>query len=572
MYGKGARVGRRGVGRLVKRTALRLGGKKAAKSVLVKGAQAVATKAATALAPKAVLGFLRPIFKRIPIVGGLIDFVVSLAMGEPIGRAAAKAIGATLGGALGSLIPIPMVGTIAGGILGDLVGGAIYDAVTGGAPAEPTGDPQAAESGAPSSFADQSGGLGLPDAPPEKLASGGVIAGEAGPESIFSLSSTTGRKVVKQVAQVSNQPLSALPFILGITQNVTDLVSGPVKPYIQQEIGTLERLFGIAKFNVSDVVGKGVDAVKSVGQKVGINIPGSGGAEGVDAQSTMTGSSAAGGPAPGINMGGGEGKTSAGAVYKYLLSKGVSEVHAKGITVNIMRESGFKLGAHNPNDPGAGSFGLFQWNAGRADKMMAAVPDWQTNWKGQIDYALSEDHGPRYLSTQFTSAGDAAYDWMKYWERPAESIQAKYTPQVYQSQINAMGLSADMPDAPPTPPSAPPPPPADGDANGGHDPSNPGPLGVTPPPAPGSTDQSTMTPPGPVPGAMAPLPANLQAMDDNDQFDNITIQPIIYSGSSTAIGYQKSVDTGEGVAKFYYDKTGQRTTLDDLKAARLQTN
>ena len=548
-FGKGARVGRRGVGRLAKRTALRLFGK------------------------KAVVGFLRPIFKRIPIVGGLIDFVVSLALGEPVGRAAAKAIGATLGGALGSLIPIPGVGTIAGGILGDLVGGAIYDAVTGGAPAEPTGDPQAAESGAPSSFADQSGGLGLPDAPPEKLASGGVIAGEAGPESIFSLSSTTGRKVVKQVAQVSNQPLSALPFILGITQNVTDLVSGPVKPYIQQEIGTLERLFGIAKFNVSDVVGKGIDAVKSVGQKVGINIPGTGGgAEGVDAQSTMTGSSAAGGPAPGINMGGGEGRTSAGAVYKYLLSKGVSEVHAKGITVNIMRESGFKLGAHNPNDPGAGSFGLFQWNAGRADKMMAAVPDWQTNWKGQIDYALGEDHGPRYLSTQFTSAGDAAYDWMKYWERPAESILAKYTPQVYQSQINAMGLSADMPDAAPTPPSAPATPPADADANGGHDPSNPGPLGVTPPPAPGSTDQSTMTPPGPVPGAMAPLPANLQAMDDNDQFDNITIQPIIYQGSSTAIGYQKSVDTGEGIAKFYYDKTGQRTTLDDLKSARLQTN
>ena len=571
--GKGASVGRRGMGRVVKRTALRLGGKKAAKSVLVRGAQAVATKAATALAPKAVLGFLRPIFKRIPIVGGLIDFVVSLAMGEPVGRAAAKAIGSTLGAALGTLIPIPMVGTVAGGILGDLVGGAIYDAVTGGAPAEPTGDPQAAESGAPSSFADQSGGLGLPDAPPEKLASGGVIAGEAGPEAIFSLSSTTGRKVVEQVAQVSNQPLSALPFILGITQNVTDLISGPVKPYIKQEIGTLERLFGIAQFNVSDVVGKGVDAVKSVGQKVGINIPGTGGgAEGVDAQSTMTGSSAAGGPAPGINMGGGEGRTTAGAVYKYLLSKGVSEVHAKGITVNIMRESGFKLGAHNPNDPGAGSFGLFQWNAGRADKMMAAVPDWQTNWKGQIDYALGEDHGPRYLSTQFTSAGDAAYDWMKYWERPAESIQAKYTPQVYQSQINAMGLSADMPDAAPTPPSAPTTPPADADANGGHDPSNPGPLGVTPPPAPGSTDQSTMTPPGPVPGAMAPLPANLQAMEDNDQFDNITIQPIIYSGSSTAIGYQKSVDTGEGIAKFYYDKTGQRTTLDDLKSARLQTN
>ena len=106
--------------------------------------------------------FLRPIFKRIPVVGALIDFVVSLALGESVGRAAAKSVGATLGGALGTLIPIPGVGTIAGGILGDLVGGAIYDAVTKGAPEEPTGltPKEAKAAGAPTSFADQSGGLG----------------------------------------------------------------------------------------------------------------------------------------------------------------------------------------------------------------------------------------------------------------------------------------------------------------------------------------------------------------------------------------------------------------------------
>lgn len=80
---------------------------------------------------KGILRFLRPIFKRIPIFGALIDFAVSLALGEPIGRAAAKAVGAALGGALGSLIPIPGVGTVAGGILGDFVGGKIYDAMTG---------------------------------------------------------------------------------------------------------------------------------------------------------------------------------------------------------------------------------------------------------------------------------------------------------------------------------------------------------------------------------------------------------------------------------------------------------
>ena len=81
---------------------------------------------------KLALKFLRPILKRIPVIGGLVDFVVSLAMGESLGRAAAKSVGATLGAALGTLIPIPGVGTIAGGILGDLVGGKIYDAVTGG--------------------------------------------------------------------------------------------------------------------------------------------------------------------------------------------------------------------------------------------------------------------------------------------------------------------------------------------------------------------------------------------------------------------------------------------------------
>ena len=144
------------------------------------------------------------------------------------------------------------------------------------------------------------------------------------------------------------------------------------------------------------------------------------------------------------NMGGGAGRTTAGEVYDYLLSKGLSENHAKGITANISRESGFKLGAHNPNDPGAGSFGLFQWNGGRAENMFKAVPDWQTNWKGQIDYALGEDHGPRYLRTTFSSPGEAAYDWMKYWERPAEYVQAKYTPAAYDAMIEKMNLTAGM--------------------------------------------------------------------------------------------------------------------------------
>ena len=75
--------------------------------------------------------FLGPILKRVPIFGALLNFGISLALGENVGRAAAKSVGTLLGGALGSLIPIPGVGTIAGGILGDYVGGILYDAIVG---------------------------------------------------------------------------------------------------------------------------------------------------------------------------------------------------------------------------------------------------------------------------------------------------------------------------------------------------------------------------------------------------------------------------------------------------------
>lgn len=86
---------------------------------------------------KGIFKFLRPIFKRIPFIGGLIDFAVSLALGEPLGRAAAKTVGALLGGALGSFPPlIPFGGPIWGSIAGDLIAGGVYDALTKGKTAE----------------------------------------------------------------------------------------------------------------------------------------------------------------------------------------------------------------------------------------------------------------------------------------------------------------------------------------------------------------------------------------------------------------------------------------------------
>ena len=116
-----------------------------------------------------------------------------------------------------------------------------------------------------------------------------------------------------------------------------------------------------------------------------------------------------------------------GDVYNYLTgSKGLSKNKALGLMANIDRESSFRV---NPQGgDGGNSFGMFQWNNtyGRSDIMKKNVSDWQTNWKGQIDHALSGNQLPEYnkvttdfKNTTFESPQQAADYWMKNWERPA---------------------------------------------------------------------------------------------------------------------------------------------------------
>jgi hypothetical protein len=97
------------------------------------GSNALAKRAARRAAAKTggkFIGKFARVFGRVPVVGGLIDFALSMMMGEKPGRAAAKAIGSTIGAGLGSFIPVPGVGTILGGIIGDIVGGALYDTLS----------------------------------------------------------------------------------------------------------------------------------------------------------------------------------------------------------------------------------------------------------------------------------------------------------------------------------------------------------------------------------------------------------------------------------------------------------
>lgn len=121
------------------------------------------------------------------------------------------------------------------------------------------------------------------------------------------------------------------------------------------------------------------------------------------------------------------GKGFRGEVYNYLTqTKGLSKNKALGLMANIDRESSFQT---NPSGgDGGNSFGMFQWNNtyGRSQRMKSNVKDWQTNWKGQIDYALSGNQLSEYnkvtndfLNTTFETPQAAADYWMQHWERPA---------------------------------------------------------------------------------------------------------------------------------------------------------
>lgn len=112
----------------------------------------------------------------------------------------------------------------------------------------------------------------------------------------------------------------------------------------------------------------------------------------------------------------------------YMKEKGLSDKHRAGILANIEAESNFDIG-NTTGDKGR-SWGLFQWQnyvhprTGRGDRrrdrMVQAVPDWKSNWKGQIDYALSEPEGRTYANRSFGSAEEAAYWWCYYFERPKD--------------------------------------------------------------------------------------------------------------------------------------------------------
>ena len=78
--------------------------------------------------------FISPVLQKIPIIGGVIDFLLNyFVFGESLGRSTFKALGATLFGALGFAIggPFAVFTSIGGAALGDWVGGKFADVILG---------------------------------------------------------------------------------------------------------------------------------------------------------------------------------------------------------------------------------------------------------------------------------------------------------------------------------------------------------------------------------------------------------------------------------------------------------
>ena len=113
-------------------------------------------------------------------------------------------------------------------------------------------------------------------------------------------------------------------------------------------------------------------------------------------------------------------------IYNYLINeKKISKFHAQGMIANIFAESNFDPAADETGD-GKNGVGLFQHTfPSRKKDLIKKVPDWKTNWKGQIDFALQEQEIKSYLETKFTDKNTAATFFMNKFEKPKKKLRPK---------------------------------------------------------------------------------------------------------------------------------------------------
>ena len=97
-----------------------------------------------------------------------------------------------------------------------------------------------------------------------------------------------------------------------------------------------------------------------------------------------------------------------------------------GMLANIKVESQFKAHDEHMDSNGLPAGGLFSHNGPRLVQLKQTLgKNWKQNWQGQIDFALRETEGARYIARQYSSADAASRAWTMGFERPARAkIQA----------------------------------------------------------------------------------------------------------------------------------------------------
>ena len=126
-------------------------------------------------------------------------------------------------------------------------------------------------------------------------------------------------------------------------------------------------------------------------------------------------------------------------IYDYLMSKPkMTRNKALGIMANIKAESDFYSDAVEIGDMKNKGIGLFQHTyPSRKKEFVEKIPDWETNWKAQIDFALSESEAQNYINTTYNTPEEAVKAFMIEFENPKDQSEEAINRRVsYSDSLN----------------------------------------------------------------------------------------------------------------------------------------
>jgi hypothetical protein len=405
-----------------------------------------------AVKPKALLSSVRPFLKRIPIgpIAALIDFGLSVALGEPLGRAAFKAIGAGVLSVIGTGFGGPL-GAIIGGFAGDWAGGKLYDIFFNGK--KNIGSSTKTKGHAKGGQITSRGGTSVkrtlirrkpkpPKLKTPKVKPGRDVGGEKVISKVFNPEDTKNKNQVSSLRSLktsSNILKNSNSNILSQTMSVgIDLAMGQkpersfYRKYGMAFGGIVQELIDTNTQMTSRDVASSILAMAN-GGIVPPNIPIRGSNFGerigetvgnmlaslVDRQASMIMTALRTESAKKALSGFGEEKettpegtpleegaaASGRSLMQGLVQRGFTKEESAAIVGNLWAESGFRTDATNPD---SGAYGLMQWLGGRKSRLLEFAKEKGrpvTDVGLQLDYIKWElKGGNSYETEQFKKA------------------------------------------------------------------------------------------------------------------------------------------------------------------------